>query len=152
MGVSVRGSVRHVQRAHLGLHFSALPDIRRDASTSSSDYQGDRIRVFIHQTRPKPLQSTVNLLWTVKTHDCYQPTGQWASRHQMSLNGKRDGFVLADFKSCADAVSMKGGRAEAIIEEVRHAVGRWRDYADDARVRPEHRDRIQATLRLTPLE
>ena len=78
----------------------------------------------------------------------YQPTGQWTSRHQMSLNGKRDGFVLADFKSCADAVSMKGGRAAAIIEEVRHAVGRWRDHADDARVLPEHRERIQATLRL----
>ena len=82
----------------------------------------------------------------------YQPTGQWTSRHQMSLNGKRDGFVLADFKSCADAVSMKRGRTEAIIEEVRHAVGRWRDYADEALVLPAHRDRIQATLRLTPFE
>jgi serine/threonine-protein kinase HipA len=82
----------------------------------------------------------------------YQPTGQWTSRHQMSLNGKRDGFALADFKRCAAAASMKRGRAEAILEEVRQVVGCWRDYADEAHVLPVHRDRVQATLRLTPFE
>ncbi|NLX25231.1 MAG: type II toxin-antitoxin system HipA family toxin [Lentisphaerae bacterium] len=80
----------------------------------------------------------------------YQPTGQWTSSHQMTLNGKRDGFVLDDFKACSKAASMKRGRAEAIIGEVREVVGRWRDYADEAGVLPEHRDRIQQTLRLAP--
>jgi len=43
--------------------------------------------------------------------------------------------------------SMKRGRAEAIIKEVRNVINRWPDYADEARVLPEHRDRIKKTLR-----
>lgn len=78
----------------------------------------------------------------------YQPTGKWTSVHQMSLNGKRDGFTLADFKSCANAVSMKRGRAEAIMNEIHEVISRWPEYAEEARVLPEHRDRIQRTLRL----
>lgn len=80
----------------------------------------------------------------------YQPAGQWTSSHQMTLNGKRDGFVLEDFKTCAKAVSMKRGRAEAILAEVRSVAARWRNYAEEAGVAPGHRDRIQTTLRLAP--
>jgi len=78
----------------------------------------------------------------------YQPTGRWTSVHQMTLNGKRDGFVLEDFKDCAKAASMKRGRAEAIIGEVTEVVSRWRDFADEVGVLPGQRDRIQETLRL----
>lgn len=80
----------------------------------------------------------------------YQPSGKWTSSHQMTLNGKRDGFTLADFKACANSASMKRGRAETIIAEVRDVVARWRDYADESHVYPEQRDKIQATLRLEP--
>jgi serine/threonine-protein kinase HipA len=81
----------------------------------------------------------------------YNPSGPWTSSHQMTLNGKGDNFVLDDFKSCAKAASMKRGRAETIIEEVRTVVARWRDYADEAGVNPEQREKIQSTLRLDPL-
>ena len=80
----------------------------------------------------------------------FQPRGKWTSAHQMTLNGKQDQFVLDDFKACASAASMKRGRAEAIIDEVRDVIQRWRDYAEEARVLSEHRDRIQKTLRLKP--
>jgi serine/threonine-protein kinase HipA len=70
----------------------------------------------------------------------------------MTLNGKQDRFTMDDFKSCAKAVSMKRGRAETIIDEVRNVVMNWRDYADEAHVLPEPRDKIQATLRLDPFE
>jgi len=78
----------------------------------------------------------------------YQPGGKWTSSHQMTMNGKRGDFTLADFKACAKGASMKRGRAESIIAEVRGVVTRWRDYADESRVRPEQRDKIQAALRL----
>jgi serine/threonine-protein kinase HipA len=81
----------------------------------------------------------------------YNPTGSWTSSHQMTLNGKRDNFILEDFRACARSASMKRGRAEAIIAEVREVVSRWRDYADAAGVPAAWRDRIQATLRLEPL-
>jgi serine/threonine-protein kinase HipA len=81
----------------------------------------------------------------------YQPTGVWTSSHQMTMNGKRDDFMLDDFKSCAKAAAMKRGRAETIIEEARTVVARWREYADEAGVNPEQREKIQNTLRLDPL-
>jgi len=78
----------------------------------------------------------------------FQPSGRWTSRHQMTLNGKQDGFVLEDFKACAKTASMKRGRAETIINEVREVVACWRDCADESRVQSMQRDQIQKTLRV----
>lgn len=78
----------------------------------------------------------------------YQPAGKWTSSHQMTLNGKRDNFLLNDFKSCANAISMKRGRAETIISEVRQVVSRWPEFAEAAGVTPNWRDHISRTLRL----
>ncbi len=62
----------------------------------------------------------------------YNPSGVWTGTHQMTLNGKREAFNLADFKKCAANVSMKKTRVNEIIEEVQIAVGRWEDFASDA--------------------
>ncbi len=78
----------------------------------------------------------------------YNPAGAWTDRHQMTLNGKRDGFTLADFQACAKTALMKRGRAEAILAEVQAAVARWPEFADAAKVAPAWRDQIQANLRL----
>ncbi|MCW8875415.1 MAG: HipA domain-containing protein [Gammaproteobacteria bacterium] len=78
----------------------------------------------------------------------FNPSGAWTSTHQMTLNGKRDGFTLEDFKACAKTASMKRGRAETIVEEVRATVTRWKDYADTAGVPVATRDAIHDTLRL----
>lgn len=78
----------------------------------------------------------------------YNPTGDWTSRHQMSVNGKRDGFTLEDFRACAKSALMKRGRAEAIAAEVRAAVARWPEYAAMARVAEQWRVQIQENLRL----
>jgi serine/threonine-protein kinase HipA len=78
----------------------------------------------------------------------YQPGGKWTSSHQMTMNGKQNGFTLEDFRACAKSASMKRGRAETIIAEVRNVVARWRDYADESSVSPEQRDKIEAALRL----
>ena len=78
----------------------------------------------------------------------FNPAGAWTSSHQMTLNGKRDDFTLEDFKACARTASMKRGRPESIIKEVREKVLRWRDYADEVGVSAMWRDQIQNTLRL----
>jgi serine/threonine-protein kinase HipA len=77
----------------------------------------------------------------------YNPTGRWTSRHQMSMNGKRDGFTRADFRECGTTVSLKRGRADAILDEVLDAVGRWVYFADAAGVSAAARDAIAATHR-----
>src|SRR5690606_16506731 len=48
----------------------------------------------------------------------YNPQGPWTSVHQMSMNGKRDGFTVEDFRAFAATASMKRGRAETILAEV----------------------------------
>ena len=77
----------------------------------------------------------------------YNPLGDWTSRHQMSLNGKRDDFTIDDFKACAKNVSMKRGRAEAIVREVQTAVLQWKQFADKSGVPTDVADGISKTLR-----
>lgn len=81
----------------------------------------------------------------------YAPEGLWTSSHQMTMNGKRDNFTVEDFKACAKTASMKRGRAETIIEEVRSVIARWRNYAEEVGLDAEQRDKIQAALRIEPL-
>ena len=78
----------------------------------------------------------------------YNPSGDWTAQHQMSINGKRDGFTIEDFRACAKSALMKRGRAETIVEEVRAAVAQWPEYADTARVTEAWREEIQRNLRL----
>ena len=73
----------------------------------------------------------------------YNPGGAWTATHQMTLNGKRDGFTLADFDACAKAALIKRGRAGKIIEEVCAAVRRWPEFAAAAALSDEWRDKIQ---------
>jgi serine/threonine-protein kinase HipA len=75
----------------------------------------------------------------------YRPDGTWTRIHQMTLNGRREGFTLEDFRACARVASMKRGRAEAILEEVRAAVMGWRDFAADAGVDDERVAQIEGT-------
>jgi serine/threonine-protein kinase HipA len=64
------------------------------------------------------------------------------------MNGKHDGFTLADFRACAKSALMKRGRTEAIVEEVRAAVAKWPNFAEQANVMDEWRKQIQHHLRL----
>ena len=79
----------------------------------------------------------------------YNPSGPWTATHQMTLNGKRDGFALEDFEACAKAAVMKRGRAATIIKEVQAAVKRWPEFAAEARLAGDWRDKIQQTHRLS---
>jgi serine/threonine-protein kinase HipA len=73
----------------------------------------------------------------------YNPAGTWTATHQMTLNGKREGFTQADFEGCARSVSLKRGRAAAIMGEVLAAVGRWPEFAAQAGLSDEWRNSIQ---------
>lgn len=79
----------------------------------------------------------------------YNPSGSWTATHQMTLNGKRDGYTLKDFEACAKSALMKRGRAATIIDEVRSAVMDWPMFAAEANVADEWRDKIQNTHRLS---
>ncbi len=82
----------------------------------------------------------------------YQPTGRWTSSHQMTINGKQDGFTMADFEQCGKAALLKRGQFKTILHEVRQIVSRWRDYADEVGVNTAQRDKVQRSLRLDEFE
>jgi len=78
----------------------------------------------------------------------YNPEGQWTSAHQMTVNGKRDGFVWDDIDAVARGASMKRGRARTIHDEVRNAVSRWKEFAEQTGVREIWVDQIRDSHRL----
>jgi len=66
----------------------------------------------------------------------YNPAGAWTSRHQMSLNGKRDGFAVEDLMAVARSAGISTVKARTMLQRVRDAVGRWPDFAAQAGVKP----------------
>jgi serine/threonine-protein kinase HipA len=64
----------------------------------------------------------------------YNPTGAWTSRHQMSVNGKRDAFDLEDLVALARAGDIKRRKSLAIAEEVDAAIADWPAHAAEAGV------------------
>ena len=64
----------------------------------------------------------------------YNPSGDWTGQHQMSLNGKRDGFEMDDLLAFAENASIKPAKAKALISNVSEVVSNWPHYAQDAGV------------------
>lgn len=81
----------------------------------------------------------------------FNPSGDWTSAHQMTLNGKRDDFVMQDFEACGKLAQLKQGQAKAIVAEIQKVVSKWYDYADEVGVHNDHRDKIHKALRLNPI-
>jgi len=78
----------------------------------------------------------------------YNPSGDWTATHQMTLNGKRDGFTREDFREFSRSASMGRTRADSILDEVLEAVRHWEGFAERAGVEPDHMASIAKTLRL----
>ncbi len=77
----------------------------------------------------------------------WNPSGEWTSRHQMSVNGKRDGFEREDLLALAKAADIKKARSEQMIQRVIEVVLRWPDFAGEAGVNDEQVKKIQASHR-----
>ena len=78
----------------------------------------------------------------------FQKDGPWTSRHQMSMNGKRDGFTPEDFIRCGKTAGLVRGRAVEILREIREALRQWPDFASQAAVPEKRAAEIGNTFRL----
>ena len=67
----------------------------------------------------------------------YNPQGDWTSRHQMSVNGRRIGITDEDILACARFANMRERKARAVLDEVKDAVRAWPRFAAEAEVRDE---------------
>jgi len=79
----------------------------------------------------------------------WKPGNLWLDSHQMSINGKRDGFTLADLHAVAALGGLKRGRAQAILAEVGAVVSGWREVAEEVGVDERVSEQIARSHRLT---
>lgn len=77
----------------------------------------------------------------------YNPTGEWTSKHQMSLNGKRDKFTMEDLIEFGAKADLKKMQVIKIIKEIENVFSKWVKYAERAGVFKEHTDSISNSLR-----
>ena len=79
----------------------------------------------------------------------WNPRGEWTSRHQMSVNGKRDDIERDDLIALANAAQIKKARANELIDRVIEVVRRWPHFAAKADVADSQVKEIQARQRTT---
>jgi serine/threonine-protein kinase HipA len=77
------------------------------------------------------------------TH-AHNPSGEWTMDHQMSVNDKFSGITLDDLRQVGDRWKVPG--IKDVLRDVLAAVERWPEFAEEAGVDAEHRDRIAADL------
>jgi serine/threonine-protein kinase HipA len=78
----------------------------------------------------------------------WQPGNLWLDSHQMSINGKRDGFTVADLRAVADVGGLKRGRAESILAEVIAVVAGFSEIAEPLGIDESMVQRIADSHRL----
>jgi serine/threonine-protein kinase HipA len=78
----------------------------------------------------------------------WRPGNLWLDSHQMSINGKRDGFTVADLRAVATVAGLTRGRAEAILADVVAVVVRWSDVAEEVGVGERMAEQIAHSHRL----
>jgi serine/threonine-protein kinase HipA len=77
----------------------------------------------------------------------YRVDSPWVSSHQMTINGKRDDFIVDDLLALARQIPRLQGKK--IISEVAAAVSRWREFASTAGIENEALiEQIESTHRL----
>jgi serine/threonine-protein kinase HipA len=77
----------------------------------------------------------------------WNSSGEWTSRHQLSVNGKRDRFEREDLLALAHVADIKKARANQMIDRVIEAVRLWPDFAKKAGVADARVMEIQANQR-----
>ena len=78
----------------------------------------------------------------------WNPSGDWTSQHQMSINNKRDNFTRNNLVSYAKTAGIKKNVANDMIDFVLAEFTKWPDVASSVAVSPENVDKIFSSLRL----
>lgn len=76
----------------------------------------------------------------------YDPGSRWLKAHQMSANGKLEGFTREDLIAAARHMSIGARKAHRAIDEVRAALADWMLYAESAGVGEREALEVEAAL------
>jgi serine/threonine-protein kinase HipA len=78
----------------------------------------------------------------------WQPGNVWLDSHQMSINGKRNDFSLADLRAVAAVAGLPRGRAESIYAEISEVLTGWPALAEDLGIEEQTIEQIGRSHRL----
>jgi serine/threonine-protein kinase HipA len=76
----------------------------------------------------------------------YNPNGEWTSKHQMMVNGKREDFNRDDLIALASFANIKKAKANKLIDTIVNVFANWSSYANVAGVKSTHIDSIEMNL------
>jgi serine/threonine-protein kinase HipA len=110
-----------------------------NAAARNQDDHTKNMAFLMHPTGEWRLAPAYDMIWA------YNPDGRWTHRHQMSMNGKRDGMTRADLLAVAANVGVK--KPEAIITQVTASLAAWERHAAMAGVADRQAARVGATFR-----
>ncbi len=110
-----------------------------NAAARNQDDHTKNLAFLMHPTGEWRLAPAYDMIWA------YNPDGRWTSRHQMSMNGKRDGMSRDDLRAVAAAVGVK--RPDPVIDQVTASLAAWPRHAAMAGVPDEQAARVAGTFR-----
>lgn len=76
----------------------------------------------------------------------FNPAGKWIDRHQMTINGKRDGFKRADLIALATVAGIKTPWANRMLDRVISSVRRRPEFAESTGVSARRIESIRRGL------
>lgn len=78
----------------------------------------------------------------------WSPGNPWLDSHQMTVNGKRDRFSVADLVAAGRVAGLPRGRAQSILAEIGEVVAGWPALAAEVGVEPAMAEQIGSSHRL----
>lgn len=164
------GSKLHMQ-THAGLNhvdfnqpgstsYEDVFDVLRAIGAPGEDIEQQYIRMIFNvvarnqDDHPKNISYLMNKQGDWRLSPAYDlsfafnPTGEFTSRHQMSINGKLDEFVAEDFDAIADRAGLVRGRWRSLLDRVVESTRSWPAISADAGVPPSRSSDIATTFRL----
>ena len=79
----------------------------------------------------------------------WSPGNPWLDSHQMTVNGKRDRFSVADLVATGRVAGLPRGRAQSILAEVSEVVAGWSALAEEIEIQEATAEQIARSHRLS---
>lgn len=80
----------------------------------------------------------------------YAHGANWTAKHQMRVNNKVDGITYSDLREVASREGVK--KADEIIEQIDHAVRRWKEFARKAKLSSDWIKKIEGDHKLEAIK
>ncbi|MCR8826958.1 type II toxin-antitoxin system HipA family toxin [Pseudosulfitobacter koreensis] len=129
-GYSYEQALETIRR--LGLGRATLEEMVRRAIVNvvirNQDDHVKNIAFLMDKAGTWRLAPAYDVVWS------HNPAGSWTNAHQMTVNGKADGFALEDLRQLGKMADLKPRQTDEILREVEAVAARWDNFVEEAEV------------------